>query len=555
MKLAWIVAVLCGWAALASAEESAPAADVVVAGAGERVVICPITGMIGDGSLVLLKRAVAEAEGAKALVLMINTPGGLLDAAIEMTEVLRNAPCPTVAYVHGMGAISAGALIAYACDDIVMTRGTSIGASTPVTMGGEMPAEIGEKTKSFLRSKYRSLGEEKGHDPHIGEAMVDAKIILHGYRDAEGKYRIVRMHGGEGPAVANTAPEETEPQRPLTNPADPNALEREVVERVIEVAKQVLPAVLPDAAPESPATGYSDAEHPFPTLPDGAEVIDSGTELLTLTTDEAERVGLTTGTVIGIDDALQLFELHGAERAYISPTTAERFYTWLTGPMISGLLLMLGLAGIYWEIKTPGFGFPGVLGIVCLGLFFGSHLVLGLAEWVDVLLVVVGLGLILVEIFLLPGTTAAGIAGFFCVAAGVYLAMTRVPIPQYSFEYERLGGVMTSSSVTLFSMLLFLAATWKILPRTGLPRLFVQGATESAEAGYVSQSPAENAYLGATGTTLTMLRPAGRARIDGRPVDVVTQGEFIEPGVEILVMKVDGNRIVVRQQSENRGAA
>ncbi len=516
----------------------APVAEAAVAAAGvpgQRVVLVPVTGEIGDATAVVVKRAIKEAEGAAALVLMIDTPGGLLDAAIDITDALRGAPCKTVAYIHGMGAISAGALISYACDEMVMVKGSNIGASTPISMGGDLPDDVNEKTKSFLRSKYRALGEENGHDPYIGEAMVDAKVELRGYVDENGKYKIVRVRNGE-----------SEGSEAVTTPAV------EAVKTVHKIAEQFFGVAPPpgELHQGTPAEQYSDEAHPFASLPDGAELIDSPSELLTLTTMEAEKVGLTLATVLGMDDALMLFDLQTAERAYVEPTKAEKFYGWLTNPIISGLLLMVGLAGIYAEMKAPGFGLPGVVGVACLGLFFGAHFVLGLAEWIDLLLVIVGVALILVEIFVLPGTTAAGMAGFFCIASGIYLALTRVPVPQYSWDYSRLDTAIMTGIVTAVSMVVFVAATWRILPHTRLPRLLVQSATQDAHAGYTVQTDEEvAAHLGTRGTAVSMLRPAGRARIDGKVVDVVTRGEFIEAGRPVRVIRVDGNRHVVAEET------
>lgn len=523
---------LCAGASQGQEVPVAPA-EIPLEKAG-RVVLAPVKGEVGDGMVVVLKRALAAAEGADALVLLIDTPGGKLDSAIEITDLLTKAPCKTIAYIHGMGAISAGALITYACDEILMVKGSNIGASTPVTMAGELPPDVNEKTKSFLRSKYRSLGELKGHDPYLGEAMVDTLVELRGYTDAAGQYRIVRVRAEEEGRAAGAPRQET-------------------VNKIYELAEQIFgvgpkPPTLHEGTP--PPAEEEAAAVPAEVPAGQMELIDSATELLTLTTLEAEKVGLTTATVLGIDDGLALFDLQNAEREYIEPTRAEQFYTWLTNPVIAGLLLMIGLAGLYAEIKLPGFGLPGVIGLVCLSLFFGAHLVLGLAEWLDVALVLAGIALIAAEIFLLPGTTAAGAGGFLCILMGIYLALTRVTVPQYSWDFSRLDSALTTFSVSGLSMIGFIFLTWKIFPRTPLPRLLVQGATQDPAAGYTVQPASDAAeYLGARGSAVSMLRPAGRARIGGKVVDVVTRGEFIDEGRPVRVIRVDGNRHVVCEDS------
>jgi len=502
-----------------------------------RVVLVPIDAEISDATTVVVRRAIKEADGAAVLVLMIDTPGGLLDAAIDISNELLKAPCKTLAYVHGMGAISAGALIAYSCDEIVMTKGTSIGASAPVTMGGELPPDVSEKTKSFLRARYRSLGETKGHDPLLGEAMVDSRVELHGYRDESGAYKIVRVRGNEPEATPD--PVETAPKVP-----------RDEVEAIAEAVRTIANEVLSKPAVES-KQAIDDAAHSFETLPNGSELIDSAEELLTLTSLDAERLGLSSSTVLGIDEALMLVQAETATREYVVPTNAEKFYAWLTSPVIAGLLFMLGLAGIYYEMKAPGFGLPGALGITCLGLFFGAHFVIGVAEWLDLILVIVGFSLIAVEIFVLPGLTVAGAGGLLCVLLGMYLAVTRVTIPQYAWDYDRLNAAMLTMIIALTSFMAFVALSWRFFPNSRLSRLLVQSATQEVSAGYTVQVPEIAAQLvGREGVTLSMLRPAGRARIDGETVDVVTRGEFIAAGAQVRVVQVDGNRCVVETMGE-----
>ena len=162
------------------------------------VVVCPIDGDILDGIAVVVKRAVTEeAQGAKAILFIIDTYGGRVDSAIDIANTILEAPAPTIAFITGRGAISAGALISYACDYIVMAPGANIGASTPIVPGMEMTEEMNEKSMSFLRAKYRALGEENGHNPLIGEAMVDPSIELYAVDEPDGTFRIYKVEKGQ----------------------------------------------------------------------------------------------------------------------------------------------------------------------------------------------------------------------------------------------------------------------------------------------------------------------------------------------------------------------
>ena len=135
---------LLGMLLLGAQAQEAPAPEAFI-------VVCPIEEMVDDGMAVIVERAIEEARGAAALIFHVDTPGGLVDAAIEISNSILNAPCPTIAYLDGMGAISAGALISYSCDHIVMAPATNIGASAPVLAGGQEAAPtMDKKAKSFF---------------------------------------------------------------------------------------------------------------------------------------------------------------------------------------------------------------------------------------------------------------------------------------------------------------------------------------------------------------------------------------------------------------------
>ena len=139
-----------------------------------------------------------------------------------------------------------------------------------------------------------------------------------------------------------------------------------------------------------------------------------------------------------IDEVIGFCTMEQMRKVVIEPTWSEGLYRWLTSPLVAGLLLLLGFGGLYLEIKTPGVGLPGLIGVIALAIFFGSHLVIGLADWIDLLLVTVGLALLIAEVFFIPGFGLAGVSGIACLAVGFYLSLTRVVIPQYSWDFDRL---------------------------------------------------------------------------------------------------------------------
>jgi membrane-bound serine protease (ClpP class) len=277
-----------------------------------------------------------------------------------------------------------------------------------------------------------------------------------------------------------------------------------------------------------------------------ADVVEKG-KLLTLTTSEALTYKVADFTADTLTDALAATGLHGADIQRASQTWAETFVRFLTHPMISSLLMTIGMLGLLVEIRTPGFTFPGAIGLLSLALFFWGHWIVQLAGWEELLLVATGVILLGLELFVIPGFGVAGVGGIIALAAG--LGMTLV------------GAGATSSVIigafgrVATSILLALAggfALLRMLPRLPFGRRLVLDAEMGAEQGYTSPPASDRLQLGRTGTALSPLRPAGVADINGARVDVVSDGGFIEAGGAIEVTRVEGNRVVVRERSAIR---
>ena len=517
------------------------------------VVICPIDKDIMDGIAVVVERAVTrDAVGADAVVFVVDTFGGRVDSAIEIAQTILDCPVPTIAYVTGRGAISAGALISYACDYIVMAPGASIGASTPIIPGVEMSEEMNEKSMSFLCAKYRALGEENGHNPLLGEAMVDASIELYGYKAPDATYTVYKVERGKVMETQSTKPQYGRlsvglPDMLLQN-VEEKSLEEAIrgVEETLRDVVQNLPGV--DAPNTSSATGTSAAVE---GLPEGAKLICPAGKLLTMTTKEAMEVGLITYTAESPEHALNFLGFHSFRTVTIEETWAEIIFAFLTSPLISGLLLLCGVGGLYVEFRTPGLGLPGLIGVICLALFFGSRLIIGIADWLDLLLVCAGFILLALEILVIPGFGVAGISGIVCLVLGIYMSLTRVPIPEYTWDFMRLRDAGVTLMVTCFFFMVLILLTWKVFPRTRLARALILADAQATTAGYVVQTEAEStAAVGLRGTATTMLRPAGRGRFGKDTYDLMTRGEFIEKGRPVEIIQAEGNRYVVKEIEE-----
>ncbi len=414
------------------------------------VLLVTIDGVIDLGLAPYLARTIAEAQdaGASAVVLDINTFGGRVDAAVAMRDTLLNSPVRTVAFIN-QRAISAGALIALACETIVMTPGGTIGAAAPVTGGMSDAQPASEKSVSYVRKEFGATAETRKRPPAFAEAMVDEDVVIDGVI-AEGK-------------------------------------------------------------------------------------------LLTLTTTEALEHKMADFVASDLASALEAVGLAGAEVRTVDQTWAETLVRFLTHPVISSLLMTIGLLGVIVEIRTPGAVIPGTVGLLSIGLFLWGHWLVQLAGWEELLLILLGIGLLALEVFVLPGVTVAGIAGIIALVAG--LAMTLVGA---GATVAIVVGALGRVAIAILLALTGSAVLLRMLPRLPFGRQLVLAGGMSADLGYVSTPESDRLTLGRRGTTVSPLRPAGIAEIDGRRVDVVSDGGFIEAGVSIYVTRVDGNRIVVR---------
>ncbi len=494
-----------------------------------------LTGMVDDGMSVLVTRAVSEAKGANALIFIVDTPGGRVDSAITITDTILKAPCKTIAYVDGMGAISAGALISYACDEIVMSPSTNMGAAQPVTFGEDGMKPLGEKETSFVRAKFASLAEVKGHNPDIAMAMVDKDIELRAYPKPDGTYEIKATSRTSSPSIGDIA-------KKLTS--DPTDAVKDLVEKLVG---EELPIVKPkETKPEEKPVPATEPAAAPPS--DAGIVIDPAGKLLTLTPKEAQKYGVTKHIVKDMDDLLWQLGYQNTAVVTIKPTWSEDLYKWLINPEISMLLLFIGLGGLYLEFKTPGASLPGIVGVCALALFFGSRAVVGLADWLDIILVVVGLILIFSEIFIIPGFGIVGVLGIVSLVLGVVLSFTftEFTLPQYSWEWQRFEDAGFTLTLTALCFVVFVIATWKLLPKTPAYKYVVLGNQQLPSEGYTVQpSEIADSVLGMQGVAASMLRPAGRGRFGDKTLQVVSVAEYIEEGTPIVVVQVEGNRYVV----------
>jgi membrane-bound serine protease (ClpP class) len=402
------------------------------------VVVIPITGTVDDGMAHLVERSVDEANrtNARAIVLTVNSPGGLVSSAFRIRDALFSAQEPVDAYV-GQRAYSAAALITLSANRIIMAPGASIGAAEPVEAGGTVPPS--DKIISALRGEFESTAERSHHSPQIAGAMVDKNANL----------------------------------------------------------------------PQYKRSGM----------------------VLTLNTDDAVRAGVAEGTAPDLNAALADLKLAGAPLVTQSYSFGEMLARFATDPVVSGLLLTLGMLGLLIEMQTLH-GIAGIIGIGALALFFGSHVYAGFSNDFVVALAVIGLIGILWELHVVPGHGLPGILGAGALLVAVLLAFG---LP---FLFVGVETIATAIVLTVIGFTL----TVRAVPQNAWAQRLALSASQGPE--YVTSTDF-GALRGRAGTATSYLRPAGIASIDGRRIDVLTAGEFIAAGTPIRVVRVEGARIFV----------
>lgn len=414
----------------------------VAAISDKTVMIVPVEKTVEKGLAAFIERAFIEAkeENVDIIILEINTPGGSVDAVLDIKTTIMNSPITSVALVKGQ-AISAGALIALSADHIAMQPGATLG-DAEMRIGNERVTD--EKLLSNWKKELASAAEAQGRDPEIAMAFADRDMVIEG---------------------------------------------------VIEEGK-----------------------------------------LLTLTTKEALELGMADYQVQNREELLDLFGLEIPRIINADPTTTERIARFLTNPLISPILLTLGIAGLAIEFLTAGgFGIFGLIGLGSLALFFAGFIVLGMSNWTVVLLFILGILLLIGEAFA-PGFGILGISGLISIIASIVLVSP-------SFE-----AALISLTVALIGTIILVPISFKFLAVRGVWQKLILGSKLGTEEGYVAAKKELADYINKEGVAINTLRPAGTVELeDGTRLDVVSSGDYIPKDSKVRIVKVEGNRIVVQK--------
>ncbi len=415
---------MCGLAAAALAQGARP------------VVVVPIHGTVDQGMAHLVARSVEKAneENAAAVVLDVNSLGGIVDAALQIKDALLSAHEPVIAFVSGR-AYSSAALISLSSSRIIMAPGASIGSAEPHPDTRE--------TVSALTAEFESTAQRNHRDPKLAAAMVDRTVDVPEYK------------------------------------------------------------------------------------PTGA--------FLTLNTQDAVRSHIADGVQPSLDAALSSQRLGSAPRQQASYTWAEEIARFATDPVVSGILLTLGMLGLLIEMQTMH-GIAGVIGVAAFALFFGAHIYAGFSNGLVAGLALLGIVGILWELHVVPGHGLPGIIGAVLLFCAVLFSFGT------QFFIVAVETIATSVVLTAIGFSLLVRS----IPQNAWANRLALAAVQGPE--YVTSADF-SALRGRSGVAASYLRPAGIAQIDGRRVDVLTKGEFIAQGTPIRVARVEGSRIFVEEEA------
>lgn len=482
-------------AALARGATTSEAAAQVEDAAYEGPVHVRLDGQLSAASLSLLRRAIERAADGRGLVLLeLDTPGGEVTLMWRLAKAIDAARADGTTFVAFVNtkALSAGSLVAMSCDEIYMAPEGSIGAATPITIGMEGVEKAGDKFLSAFRAEWRAWAERNGRPPALAEGMVDESVEV----------RLVEVDGV--PTVVN-------------------------------------------------GTEWDDLRDRGADVTLVRTIADSQT-LVALTSREALEYGFSEGTVSDLEELVELnlgARMEDVER--VESTASEALVARLAP--LAPFLLVIGVLLALAELQAPGFGVAGIGSVACFALLLASRYLTGLAGVEHMVAIGLGLALIAVEIFVVPGTFVAGLLGGALFLWGLVTSQLG-PGFDWDFALDRqmlIGATISTLVWTLVGMLAGLALG-RFVPRTRVGHALATGPSEtgtgsfSSAVGELAGAGITGLEPGALGTSSTALRPVGRVLLDdwpGRELEASIDGGSLDAGVRVRVVTVRTGRVVV----------
>lgn len=401
---------------------------------GNDVYVIPVKGEINKATYQFIKTKVEEVSKYRpaAIIFEIDTYGGFIDKAIDIKDVIVNIDIPTISFVNTK-AESAGILITIAGEKIVMAEGSTIGSAETIPNT--------EKIMSMWVSTLKTVAEQRGRDKELVAAMADKDIEIKG-------------------------------------------------------------------------------------------IVKKG-ELLNLNYKEAKQLGFADYVSNNYDDMLNYFKIDYNKVIKINTDLRTNIAKYLTNPYVGTLLISLGFLGLVIEMFTPGFGAGGTLSLISFSLYFGGNIIAGNSGWGVVIIFLAGIALLLIEAAI-PGFGVPGIGGIICIIISIVLTSGSIE------------SAVVSLGIAIILTVLVTVLLVKYGQRSPYLDKIILRTKQNNEKGYVGVE-SKKEYVGKEGIAISLLRPAGIIDIEGHRIDAVSEGAFIEKGARVKVIKVEGPRVVVRK--------
>ncbi|MBO7317431.1 MAG: nodulation protein NfeD [Bacteroidales bacterium] len=407
-------------------------------------------------------------QEADAIILHLNTYGGLVQHADSMRTLILNARIPVYAYIDN-NAASAGALIALACDSIYMQSGARMGAATVVNETGQaMP----DKYQSYMRATMRATAQSHG---------ADTTFSAHG-------------------------------DTIITWRRNPIIAEAMVDERIV-----------------------------IPHLSDSGQI-------LTFTASEALENNYCEGVVESVKDMINNhLHIEQYTLSQYTPTLYDKIAGFLTNPALQALMVTLIIGGIFFELKTPGFGLPSAVAIIAALLYFLPLFISGTAESWELLAFVLGIILLVIELFVIPGFGVAGIAGAIIILGALILAAINNIVFDFTFVsgFDISRSVLTVLAGLVIAVLLAIFLSHRIGSK-GILYRFALHAEEKNSDGYIGVNTSPATLVGCEGIAITRMAPSGKVKVNGMIYDAVSlHGQYIEAQTPVHIHRHENNQLYV----------
>jgi membrane-bound serine protease (ClpP class) len=278
-------------------------------------------------------------------------------------------------------------------------------------------------------------------------------------------------------------------------------------------------------------------------------VNDSG-KVLTFTTSEAIKNNYCEGEAKTVEEVLKLAHVNNYEIQTYEISTVGSMIDWLINPVISGFLIMIIVAGIYYEFQAPGTLFPIAVSMLAALLYFAPHYLQGLAENWEILLFFVGLILLALEIFVIPGFGVAGVLGILFIVIGLTLSLIKSVPTNFPVNLPEGNSFATALAIVLASMVISIGLSFWLFGRFIKSSMFSKVSVQSViskEKGFMGVDMTVKDLVGKQGTAFTVLRPSGKVEIEGNVYDATAESGFIEHGEKIVVVKFETAQLFVRK--------